>query len=291
MADILHSIPAPWRAYIELTRLEKPIGTLLLLWPTLTALWLAAFGLPDIDLLLIFTLGTLLARSAGCALNDFADRDLDGKVPRTSTRPLASGRMQPKSALWTSAFLFFVAFLLVLFTNALTIMLAFGAVAISCCYPFVKRFSNYPQLVLGVAFSLGIPMAFAAQTNAIGPLAWWLFAACACWIIAYDTEYAMADRPDDLKANIKSTAIAFGRFDRLIVGLLQAAMLACLLIVAKLGGLGLIFLLSLLIVTGLFIYQHILIRQRQPTRCLAAFKHNNLVGLTFFTGTVLEIAL
>lgn len=288
---MLRHIPDPWRAYIELIRLEKPIGTLLLLWPTLTALWLAASGLPDIDLLLIFTVGTLLARSAGCALNDFADRNLDGKVSRTSTRPLATKRIKPKAALWVSALLFLAAFFLVLLTNALTIMLAFGAVAISCCYPFVKRFSHYPQFVLGIAFSWGIPMAFTAQTNAIGVQAWWLLAACAFWTIAYDTEYAMVDRSDDLKANIKSAAIAFGRFDRLIVGLFQVAMLACLLVVARLGGFGLIFALALLISAGLFIYQHMLISKRQPARCLAAFKHNNLVGLTIFTGTVLELML
>lgn len=289
---MLERLSDPWRAYAELARLDKPIGTLLLLWPTWAALWLAAEGVPDIELLVIFSLGTWLARSAGCVINDIVDRDLDGAVARTSARPLTSKRIPTSSALVLCAVLFLAAFLLVLFTNALTITLAIGGLAIACCYPFVKRISNYPQLVLGIAFSWGIPMAFAAQTAALPEASGWtLVVAVILWIVMYDTEYAMADRPDDIKIGIKSTAIAFGKWDRFMVGLLQVASLACLLQLARIAELGTLFLVSVALILALFIYQQHLIRTRNPDACFRAFKHNNFVGLALFAGIALDISL
>lgn len=289
---MLERLSDPWRAYVELTRLDKPIGTLLLLWPTWAALWLAAEGVPDIKLLVIFSLGTWLARSAGCVINDIVDRDLDGAVARTSARPLANKRVPTSSALVLCALLFLAAFLLVLLTNALTITLAIGGLAIACCYPFVKRISNYPQLVLGIAFSWGIPMAFAAQTAAMPEASGWtLVVASMLWIVMYDTEYAMADRPDDIKIGIKSTAIAFGKWDRFMVGLLQVASLACLLLLARIAELGALFLASVALILALFVYQQHLIRARDPDACFRAFKHNNFVGLALFAGVALDISL
>lgn len=289
---MLERLSDPWRAYVELTRLDKPIGTLLLLWPTWAALWLAAEGVPDIKLLVIFSLGTWLARSAGCVINDIVDRDLDGAVARTSARPLANKRVPTSSALVLCALLFLAAFLLVLLTNALTITLAIGGLAIACCYPFVKRISNYPQLVLGIAFSWGIPMAFAAQTAAMPEAnGWTLVVASMLWIVMYDTEYAMADRPDDIKIGIKSTAIAFGKWDRFMVGLLQVASLACLLLLARIAELGALFLASVALILALFVYQQHLIRARDPDACFRAFKHNNFVGLALFAGVALDISL
>lgn len=288
---LIGPIRDPWRAYIELIRLEKPIGTLLLLWPTLAALWLAAAGLPDARLIFIFVLGTFIARSAGCIINDIADRDFDGAVERTSTRPLANNRISTKAALIFCILLLLIAFLLTLLTNPLTVLFAVGGLAVICCYPFVKRISHYPQAVLGIAFSWGIPMAFAAQTAALpSQTAWLLFTANLLWVIAYDTEYAMADRKDDLLVGIKSTAIAFGKFDLFMIGLLQVASLACLFWLGLVAGLGAFFFSALALMFGLFVYQHFLIRTRDPKSCFQAFRHNNLVGLALFVGVALDVS-
>ena len=210
-----------FKPYLQLTRLDRPIGILLLLWPTLMALWIAAEGLPDIKLLLIFTLGVVLMRSAGCAINDFADRDLDGEVWRTENRPLATGVLKPWQAMATFIVLALLAFLLVLQLNTLTIALSLVALVLAFCYPFMKRYTYLPQLVLGMAFGWAIPMAFAAQTGSVPLIAWLLFIGNIIWTTVYDTFYAMADRTDDVKAGIKSTAILFGEDDRLIQGILQ----------------------------------------------------------------------
>lgn len=273
-------------------RLEKPIGTWLLLWPTWAALWLAAGGWPDIHLIIIFALGVFFARSAGCVVNDLVDRDLDGAVIRTRARPLVTGRVSLQAALILCAILFVLAFGLVLLTNPLTIALSVGALLIACCYPFVKRISHYPQLMLGVAFSWGIPMAFTAQTGNLPSVsAWVLFAANLLWIVMYDTQYAMADRLDDLAHGIKSTAIAFGRHDLMILGILQGAVILCLSGLAWVAHLDRAFLFSLLIICGLFIYQQWLTRERKPDDCFQAFRHNNWVGLTFFAGIVADTSL
>lgn len=285
----LQRIPDPWRAYLELTRVDKPIGSLLLLWPVLSALWLASEGLPDTSLLMIFIAGTLLTRAAGCAVNDFADRHFDGQVARTQARPLVTQRITSKAALILAAILFFLAFILVTMTNRLTVLLAAVGLLIACCYPFVKRFSNYPQVVLAVAFSWGVPMAFSAVTGELPTLTgWWLFIATLLWVMVYDTEYAMVDREDDLKIGVKSTAIAFGRYDRLWIGLFQVATLGGLGLLWLLAGLGYLYLLSLLVVTGLFAHQQRLISKREADQCFFAFRQNNLVGLALFCGIALD---
>ena len=275
-------------AYLQLVRFDRPIGTLLLLWPTLWALWLAAGGLPPIKLLVIFALGTLLMRSAGCALNDLADRNLDGAVERTRQRPLVTGAVAPNEALVLAAVLALAAFVLVLFTNTLTILLSFAGVLLAACYPFMKRHTHLPQLVLGAAFSWGIPMAFAAVSNALPPALWLVFVANLFWTVAYDTEYAMVDREDDLKVGIKSTAILFGDMDRHVIAALQALTVIALLLVGQRFELGWIYFLSLLAAGGLFILQQRLIRERQPAACFRAFLNNNWVGAAVFIGVALD---
>jgi len=292
MSRLLARFPPGWRAYAELVRIDKPIGTLLLLWPVLSALWLAADGLPEVRLLLVFLAGTVLTRAAGCAVNDFADRDFDGHVMRTQNRPLASGRIAPKNALIVAAVLFLIAFSLVLLTNQLTVMLAFVGLFLASFYPFTNRCSHYPQLFLGIAFSWGIPMAFCAVTASWPSLACWLlFAANLSWVVAYDTEYAMVDRDDDLRIGIKSTAIAFGRYDRLWIGLFQAAMLATLVALSFVAGLGSLYYLALAVIAGLFLHQQKLIFERKPDQCFVAFQHNNRVGLVLFCGIALDTTL
>lgn len=283
------AITARFGAYLQLIRFDRPIGTLLLLWPTLWALWLAADGAPPVKLLVIFSVGTLLMRSAGCAMNDLADRNLDGSVARTRGRPLVTGTVSPNEALLVCATLGLLAFVLVLFTNTLTILLSFAGAGLAACYPFLKRYTHLPQLVLGAAFSWGIPMAFAAVTNALPPSLWLLFVANLLWTVAYDTVYAMVDREDDLKVGIKSTAILFGELDRHIVAALQALTLLAMILLGRRFELGWVFFLSVAVAAGLFLYQLALIRQRKPEQCFKAFLNNNWVGAAVFAGIALDI--
>ena len=275
-------------ALLQLIRFDKPIGTLLLLWPTLWALWIAARGTPHYDVLAIFVAGTFLTRSAGCVINDLADRNLDGAVTRTKGRPLVTGAVTEREAIVLLFLLLLLAFALVLLTNKLTVVLSLVAVGLASCYPFMKRFTHLPQVVLGAAFSWGIPMAFAAQSGALPAALWYLYAGNLLWTVAFDTQYAMVDREDDLQAGIKSSAILFGRHDRLIIGLLQLACIACLYLAGKAFGLGEYFYWALLAASLLFGYQHYLIRERQPAQCFKAFQHNNWVGLVIFAGAALH---
>lgn len=275
-------------AYVTLTRADRPIGILLLLWPTISALWIAGEGSPDWSLVCIFVAGTALMRSAGCCINDYADANIDGKVGRTQNRPLATGLLSRKEALSCFAVLAALAFLLVLFTNKFTIVLSFGAVAVASLYPFMKRYTNLPQVVLGVAFSWGILMAFSAQTGSIPVPAYLLFVANILWTVAYDTEYAMVDREYDEKIGVKSTAILFGEADKLMVGSLQVMFLLAMWLAGRQLQLGLAFNLSLLIAAGLLAYQQVLIKDRLPGPCFKAFLHNNWVGAALFTGVLLS---
>jgi 4-hydroxybenzoate polyprenyltransferase len=275
--------------YLQLMRLHRPIGIFLLLWPTLWALWLAAAGPPSLHVLLVFVLGTVLMRSAGCAINDFADRDFDPHVARTRERPIAAGRVAPDEAVRLFVAIALIAFgLLSSLRNVPALLLSVPAAVLAASYPFTKRFFSMPQAVLGVAFSWGIPMAFAAvQRHVDWPLALGLMAANLCWVIAYDTFYAMVDRADDLKVGVRSSAILFGRYDRLITALLQAA---TLLILAFLGrGLGLYFGLGLGVALLLALYQQWLIRDRDPARCFRAFLNNNYFGAAIFAGLALAL--
>ncbi|MBQ1784114.1 MAG: 4-hydroxybenzoate octaprenyltransferase [Gammaproteobacteria bacterium] len=279
------------RPWLSLMRLDRPIGTLLLLWPTLWALWLAAGGLPQWDNLLVFSLGVLVMRSAGCVINDIADRNFDGHVQRTAGRPLATGALKVKQALLLFALLLLLALLLVLTRNGLTIALSLVAVALAACYPFMKRITHLPQLVLGAAFSWAIPMAFAAETAAVPLLAWWLFAANLLWTVAYDTLYAMVDRDDDERIGVRSTARLFGRFDRLAVALLQGATLICLSAVGVVAGLGWPFWLALVVAGGLFAHQQWMVRGGQREACFRAFLANNRIGLVLFVGIAAALSL
>jgi 4-hydroxybenzoate polyprenyltransferase len=279
------------KALLQLIRFDKPIGTLLLLWPTLWALWIAAAGVPDYDILAIFITGTFLTRSAGCIINDLADRHMDGGVARTSTRPLVTGTVTEKEAMALFIALMLMAFILVLFTNTLTIGLSLGAVLLASCYPFMKRYTHLPQVVLGAAFSWGIPMAFAAQSERLPAALWLLYLGNLLWTVAYDTKYAMVDREDDLRIGIKSSAILFGEHDRLMVAILQMLCLICLYLAGQAFGLGLYYNLSLLAAAGLFGYHLYLIRHRQPEACFKAFLHNNWVGMAIFAGVALDYAV
>ncbi len=284
MDSVLQQARERFPHYWQLMRFDRPIGTLLVLWPTLWGLWLAAEGVPRADLLVIFILGVVLMRAAGCVINDFADRKIDGHVERTKNRPIATGRVQPREALFLFAALVLLSFVLVLFTNALTIGLSFGAVALAACYPFMKRYTHLPQVVLGAAFSWSIPMAFAAQTGEINPHSWLIYTAVVVWTVVYDTFYAMVDRDDDLKIGVKSTAILFAEQDRVITGSLQVIVLITLLMVGQRFELAGIYNLSLVAVGGLFIYQQYLIRQRVREACFQAFLNNNWVGFIVFAG-------
>ncbi len=275
-------------ALLRLIRLDKPIGTLLLLWPTLWALWIAAEGVPDYDLLFIFIAGTFLTRSAGCVINDLADRHWDGAVKRTSNRPLVTGAVAVREARVLFITLMIAAFVLVLFTNQLTIELSVVAVLLAATYPFVKRYTYLPQLALGAAFSWGIPMAFSAQRGCLPAALWLLYAGNLLWTVIYDTKYAMVDRDDDLVVGIKSTAILFGEHDRLIIGLLQVLCLLTLYAAGEAFSLGGYFKLALLAVAGLFCYHQYLIRSRDRDACFKAFLHNNWVGFVIFLGIVLN---
>ncbi|PTP82103.1 4-hydroxybenzoate octaprenyltransferase [Vibrio splendidus] len=272
------------KAYWQLTRMNRPIGTLLLLWPTLWSLIIAAQGMPDFDVLVVFVLGVVLMRSAGCVINDFADRKVDGHVKRTKQRPLPSGLVSSKEAILLFLVLAMVSFLLVLTMNPLTIKLSVIGVGLAFIYPFMKRFTHLPQLFLGLAFSWAIPMAWAAQTNELPSVVWFIFIINALWTIAYDTQYAMVDRDDDLKIGIKSTAILFGRFDKLIVGFLQLVTLAMLIALGMHYQLGDTFYWVLLVAGGLFVYQQHLMRHRDRDLCFQAFLNNNYVGMAVTAG-------
>lgn len=277
--------------FVALTRLDRPIGIFLLLWPTLWALWFAAGGVPDVDILIIFVLGTVLTRSAGCAVNDYADRDIDGQVARTRNRPLATGALSGHEALVAAAVLMLIAFALVLATNRLTILLSFVALALACTYPFTKRVTHFPQVVLGAAFGFAIPMAYAAQTNALPPIAWALYATAVIWAVAYDTLYAMADREDDLRIGVKSTAVLLGRADIAVVGALQLLVLASLAMIGRHEERGLPYSLGLCLALVLALRQLWMVRDRVPARCVAAFLDNNRLGFVVFAGLVIDLAI
>lgn len=277
--------------YLRLIRLDKPIGILLLLWPTLGALWIASDGRPDWTLVVIFTLGTVLMRSAGCAINDFADRDFDRHVQRTADRPLTSGQIAPWEAVMVAIVLALLALLLILRLNALTLQLSVVAVIIAATYPYFKRFFALPQAYLGIAFGFGIPMAFSAVQNDVPAVAWWLLLANVFWALAYDTEYAMVDREDDLKIGIRTSAITFGRCDVLAVMVCYAAALGMVYAVGWHVGLRGWFVGGILLAVACATYHYRLIRKRNPAGCFAAFRHNNWLGALIFAGIALDYAL
>ncbi|WP_020207586.1 4-hydroxybenzoate octaprenyltransferase [Gilvimarinus chinensis] len=276
------------KLYAQLTRLNRPIGWLLVLWPTLWGLWLASGGFPKLDLLIIYTLGAITMRSAGCVINDFADRNLDGHVKRTQDRPLATGKITLSEAWAVFAALVCIAFILVLLTNTLTLWLAFGGLALACTYPFMKRYTHLPQVVLGAAFAWGIPMAFASARNTVPAEAWLIYFTVLIWTVVYDTFYAMVDRDDDVRVGIKSTAVLFGDQDRLITATLQALVILGLLMMKSRFELNDLYYLGVATAAGLFIYQQKLIRYRQRGPCFKAFLNNNWVGMAVFTGIVLS---
>jgi 4-hydroxybenzoate polyprenyltransferase len=279
------------KTYAQLMRLDKPIGILLLLWPMLWGLWFAAQGLPDGQILVIFVLGTVLMRSAGCVINDYADRKIDPHVERTKNRPMAAGRVSSKEALLLAAGLSICAFLLILPLNQLTILLSVPALFLAASYPFTKRFFAMPQAYLGIAFSFGIPMAFAAQTDSLPPIIWILMLANLFWVIAYDTEYAIVDKPDDLKIGIQTSAITFGRFDVLGVMMCHACFLAIMLIIGQMQQMNWAYYAGLVTACGLIAYQYALIRNRDRALCFKAFLHNNWVGMAVFAGIALDFLI
>ena len=279
------------RLYIQLTRLDKPIGIVLLLWPTLSALWLAADGHPPWQLVAIFTLGTALMRSAGCAINDFADRDFDKHVKRTAERPLTSGKLASWEGVAVAVVLALISFTLILPLNTLTKELSVAAVIVACSYPYFKRFFAIPQAYLGIAFGFGIPMAYAAVQNTVPAVAWILLVANIFWAIAYDTEYAMVDRDDDLKIGIKTSAITFGRYDVFAVMLCYAISGGITLAVGWQYGLRTWFIAGLAAACACALYHYTLIRGRERMRCFAAFRHNNWLGAAVFAGIALSFAL
>ena len=281
-----------FRHYIALTRLNRPIGILLLLWPTLWALWIASAGRPNPTILAVFVVGTILMRSAGCAMNDYADRDFDPHVKRTADRPLAAKKISPVEALLVAAVLSLIALLLVAsLLNRLTLYLSLAAFFLAASYPFTKRFFVMPQAYLGFAFGFGIPMAFAAQTGTIPGLAWWLLVANIFWTIAYDTEYAMVDRDDDAKIGIRTTALLFGKYDVAIVMLCYLSMLAILTVVGEIIGLGWPYFVGLVVACGIALFHYTLIANRERNNCFRAFLHNNWVGFAVFCGLMVDYAL
>lgn len=279
-----------WRDYCRLMRIDKPIGSLLLLWPTLWALWVAGGGMPSAKILLVFVLGVFFMRAAGCVVNDYADRKFDGHVKRTANRPLPSGAITGKQAKMLFVGLVLVSFLLVLLLNRMTILLSLAGLVLAWIYPFMKRVSHLPQVVLGAAFGWAIPMAYAAVSESVPLSCWLMFAANICWTVAYDTQYAMVDRDDDLKIGVKSTAILFGRFDTLIIGLLQLATLVLMGFVGHLSQLGAPFYWSLLLAAALFMHQQKLIAKRERDACFLAFRQNNYVGLVLFLGILMSLS-
>lgn len=275
-------------AYIELTRFDRPIGIFLLLWPTISALWIAAEGFPDFGLIVIFVLGTTVMRAAGCSVNDFADYNIDGHVSRTEKRPLARGALTRKDALACFVFFSAIGFLLVLLTNRMTVFLSFGAILVIATYPFMKRFTHLPQVVLGIAFSWGIMMAFSAQTESIPSAVFLLFVANILWTVAYDTEYAMVDREFDKEIGVKSTAILFGDMDKMMIGTLQAMFIIAMFLAGRRFEMGSPYYVSLVIAAGLLAYQQLLIKDRSPGACFRAFLNNNWVGAVIFLGIFLN---
>jgi 4-hydroxybenzoate polyprenyltransferase len=276
-------------AYIRLMRLDKPIGSLLLLWPTYWALFLSADGWPDLDILIIFTLGVFIMRTAGCVINDFADRKIDKHIVRTQQRPLATGEISSNSALVLFGLLLLIALGLVLQTNILTIKLSLIAVLLATLYPFTKRWTNLPQLVLGAAFGMSVPMAFSAQTGVVPLTAWLVFIATLVWTLIYDTFYAMADRDEDLKIGVKSTAILFAKYDQIIITLLQILLIIVFILIGNTFDLGLIYDFSLVIIAFFMIYHQFLLKKRQKEEYFKAFINNNFIGMTVFLGIFLSV--
>jgi 4-hydroxybenzoate polyprenyltransferase len=276
-------------AYEKLMRLDKPIGILLLLWPALWGLWFAAPRMQRLDILLIFVLGTILMRSAGCVINDYADRDIDPHVERTKNRPLATGLVSPKEALIIAAILLLLSFALVLFLNKFTIALSVVALVVAASYPYSKRFFPLPQAWLGIAFGMSILMAFAAYRNNLPPIAWWLFIANIFWAIAYDTEYAMVDRDDDMRLNIKTSALLFGVFDVVAVMACHGLFIAILVGIGLWTKLGVAYYVGLALACGMILQQYQLIKTRDRDKCFAAFRNNNWVGMAIFAGLALDM--
>lgn len=277
-----------WMPYIQLTRLDRPIGIFLVMWPALWALWLAGAGQPSIANVVIFVLGAIVMRSAGCVINDYADRDIDGHVERTKDRPLATGKVSPKQALGLFLGLCLVALVLVLCTNQLTFYWSFGGLGLAILYPFMKRYTYLPQVFLGAAFAWAVPMAFAAQQEAVPPLAWLVFLATVLWTVAYDTIYAMVDREDDIKIGVKSTAILFGEADRAIIACLQTMFVLTLCLIGDQADLGQFYFLGVVAASCLLVYQQHLIRLRYRQECFQAFLNNNWVGMVVFFGLALD---
>lgn len=277
--------------YIRLMRLDRPIGILLLMWPTLSALWIAAEGRPDPLVLVVFVLGVIIMRSAGCAINDFADRNVDGMVWRTNSRPLATGELKARHAVMAFVLMALLSLGLVLLLNTLTILLSLVALVLAASYPFMKRYTYLPQLFLGMAFGWAIPMAFAAQTESVPVIAWLLFLANIIWTTVYDTFYAMADRDDDLLAGVKSTAVLFGEDDLKILGVLQVSYLLVMALIGQQLEMSWIFYLSLVAAGGFFSYQQYLSRERDAKACLRAFLNNNWLGACIFLAIVLHYSL
>ena len=286
LANIAPVIRQKLPIYIQLTRIDRPIGIYLLFWPTITALWIASEGLPSLSLLIVFSLGTAVMRSAGCCINDFADCKIDGKVQRTQDRPLVLKKLSKREALTCFAILSSIGFCLLLLTNMETIQLAFFAMWIIVIYPFMKRHTNLPQIILGIAFSWGILMAFTATLKNVPPEAYLLFIANVLWTVAYDTQYAMVDREYDLRVGVKSTAILFGYADRLMIGILQTSFILTLLLLATHLQFSAIFYVSVGIASLLLLYQQFLIKDRLPNACFKAFINNSWVGAVIFLGTV-----
>jgi 4-hydroxybenzoate polyprenyltransferase len=275
------------KPFFELMRLDKPVGIYLLLWPTLWALWVAAKGIPDFSVVLIFTLGVIFMRSAGCVINDYADRKVDGHVGRTVNRPLITGAVTSKQALILFFALLTTSFLLVLFTNTLTIQLSFAGAALAAIYPFMKRHTHLPQVFLGAAFSWAIPMAFAAQADELPKYLWLIYMANLSWTVAYDTMYAMVDRDDDIKIGVKSTAILFGDADKVMIAILQGITIFCLLLLGSELALNAFYYLGLAVATALMVYQQKLIRGRDKAGCFAGFLNSHWVGVAVWIGLVL----
>ena len=282
------SKPSRLRDYVSLMRLDKPIGIFLLLWPTLWALLIASDGKPDLKIVLIFVAGVILMRSAGCVINDYADRDFDRHVSRTQNRPLATGRVSTGEAKILFAVLCLLAFVLVLQLNPLTIGLSVIGALLAAIYPFMKRVTHLPQVFLGMAFGWSVPMAFAAQTGSVPQIAWLMFVATVLWATAYDTMYAMVDREDDRVLGLKSTALLFGESDRQIIGIIQVMLLACLLMIGQQAELGMIYYLSVLLAAGLLAWQQYLIRFREREACFQAFLNNNWFGAVIFLGILFD---
>ena len=271
--------------YARLVRLDKPVGIFLLLWPTMWALFIASNGIPTIKHLVIFTLGVVLMRSAGCAINDYADRNIDPLISRTRKRPIASGELEPEEGLFVFALLVFIAFLLVLFLNRLTFYFAVGGALLAATYPYMKRIHFLPQVHLGIAFAWSVPMAFTAVSNDYPPpIAWLIFTCAVVWTTAYDTMYAMADREEDINIGVKSTAILFGPLDKFAVGLMQLLVIVCLILIGVNAKLNWVYYVGISVGVGFFIYQQILIKHRFADRCFFAFSNNQYFGLVIFIG-------